>query len=108
MTSALRPRRLRPLSAFTDFEIILFWYLGIGGVLSAIYFAGSIVTSGLLPQLLSLAALTHPLHTITMIWHIVVGAVLRTIFWFPDFAYSMIAKGMSFSNWLFGTAAIKG
>ena len=83
----------------------VYFYLLIGGILSAAYFIGVVTHTNLLPFVLSPRGVTNAAYSVHLVVGVIEDSMLRVLAWAPDFLRSVILGAQTTIHWLFGRAA---
>lgn len=104
----MKPERWRvhSLRRFRDHEVLLYIYLGIGGLFSMIYFVAAAVQTRLYMYLFSVPAWTEGV-ILKVLLNIIVLSIMRAILWLPQLFWQVILGGASFIDWLIAVNILK-
>lgn len=105
----MKPERwkVRSLRRFRDHEVLLYLYLGIGGIFSLIYFVSASINTQFYKFFLMPAAWAENGLVVKVSAHLIWHAMLRVIFWLPDIFWKVLLGGTSFMDWMLATHIVK-
>nr|HRJ12753.1 hypothetical protein [Alphaproteobacteria bacterium] len=101
----MKPERwqVNSLRRFRNHEVLIYVYLGIGGLCSMIYFVGACMKTQIYTLLLNMPALTQHATIFGVFGQIVVNSILRVVFWLPQLFWQVFMGGEGFIDWLVAT-----
>jgi len=99
--------KVRSLRRFRDHEVMLYLYLGIGGVCSMIYCVAAIMQTRVYYFMFQPGAWTENGMFLKVAGHIIFSAIMRVIFWLPQLFWQVAVGAVSFRDWLLAANIIK-
>ena len=105
----MKPERwkVRSLRRFRDHEVLVYVYLGIGGVLSAIYFVAAVMQTRLLDFVFHSAAWAQQGMFLKVAGSIIMLSIMRAVLWLPQLFWQVVMGGASFMDWLTAANIVK-
>lgn len=105
----MNPNRwyVRSLRRFHDFEIILYGYLGVGGLMSLIYFGGAIFHARLYAYVFAIHSVEQAELLGRIAVQIIGQSIGRCVFWLPQLFWQSILGPEGFWDWLTATNILK-
>lgn len=96
--------RVRSLRRFTGNETIVYIYLGFGGLFSAIYFVAAVIQTHVYQFIFT----PNMEPALRLMGHIVISAILRSIFWLPQLFWQVLFGPVAFMDWLLAARLLQG
>ena len=94
--------QIQSLRRFNEGEVYAYLYLGIGGLLSAIYFTGVMVHSQFLQALFVGGAWQNGNMMLQFFGYAVWQSIVRALAWLPQLVFDVVLGGTNIFEWLTG------
>ena len=100
--------RVRSLRRFKETEILVYAYLGVGSLLSAIYFVAAVVHSQFYALLFNVQLWGEHALLGKIFLNILLLSILRSVLWLPQLFWQVIVDGVPFLDWLLAVNILQG